>query len=93
LIKLGDGNNDKQAYDHSHDISKKIKRIVGINLANELKIIKKNINLVIGERYSTFAENIDTYMVDVLLANKACHLTSCFKDHMILDYNEEFLKR
>ena len=31
--------------------------------------------------------------MDVLVFNKNCHLVTIFKDYMILDYIDEFLKR
>ena len=44
-----------------------------------------------------FPENkIDNYLnmiMDVLVFNKNCHLVTIFKDYMILDYIDEFLKR
>ena len=40
--------------------------------------------------------NKDNYLnliMDILIFNKNCHFVAIFKDYMILDYKEEFLKR
>ena len=38
-------------------------------------------------------DNYMNYIMEVLVFNKNCHLVTIFKDFMILDYIDEFLKR
>jgi len=38
-------------------------------------------------------DNYMNYIMEVLVFNKNCHLVTIFKDYMILDYIDEFLKR
>jgi hypothetical protein len=44
-------------------------------------------------RYSNKEGDYDRMILDSLLYNKNTHVVSVFKDHMILDYVDEFLKR
>ena len=49
--------------------------------------------MVIAERYNTLEKDYTTYMTEVLIMNKPCHIVCKFKDFMIFDFIDEFLKR
>jgi hypothetical protein len=44
-------------------------------------------------RYSTTNADYNDNVIDNLIYNKNCHMVSVFKDYMIIDYIDEFLKR
>lgn len=52
-----------------------------------------SIRLTLNKFYNLYPIEYDKIIVDNLIFNKNCHLVSIFKDHMIFDYIDEFLKR
>ena len=47
----------------------------------------------IKKKYNFTNEKYNLMHIDYLLGNKSCRLVSNFKERMIIDYNDEFLKR
>lgn len=64
-----------------------------IDLVQELRIIRNNVNFVIAERYNSLEKEYNIFLIDLLILNKNCRFVTQFKDCMILDYIEEFFKR
>ena len=54
-----------------------------------LKHIRSRLSEAHNSNANTYSDNI----LENLIYNKNCHLVSVFKESMILDYLEEFLKR
>ena len=61
----------------------------------EKDIIKLNYlsNLKIKKHYNCTKKTYDKYIINCLLNNSNCHLVSIFKEKMLLDYVDEFLRR
>ena len=50
-------------------------------------------NLKIQKKYNCTPKQYNSYIVDYLLNNADCHLVSIFKEKMLIDYIDEFLRR
>ena len=98
-------NNNKQEH---HKINKIKKDFIKIVDKNEELSIKKKINrenkscikklhyfafLKLKKKYDCTPSKYDIYILEHLLNNMDCHLVSQFKENMITDYIEEFLRR
>ncbi len=61
----------------------------------EKDIIKLNYlsNLKIKKKYNCTKKTYDKNVISILLNNAYCHLVSVFKERMLTDYVEEFLRR
>ena len=72
-----------------------IKKEWNLNLQKELKIkiTKSLLNELLYNRYNTTKNDYNDFILNCLMFNRNCHLVSLFKDYMIYDYIEEFLKR
>lgn len=64
-----------------------------IDSLKEIKILKENTMYVISDRYNTYERDYNIFMIDLLLLNKNCKVVSIFKDHLIFDNTDEFLRR
>jgi len=51
------------------------------------------IRLTLNKFYNLYPAELNKIVVENLIFNKNCHMVSVFKDHMIFDYVDEFLKR
>jgi hypothetical protein len=60
-----------------------------ITPCNMMIAVQKNLI----RRYSPTNADYNDIIVDNLIYNKNCHMVSTFKDYMIIDYVDEFLKR
>jgi len=56
-------------------------------------LLIKHARFKLCENYKSNKETYNINIIDILLYNKNCHLVSVFKESMIMDYLEEFLKR
>jgi len=98
-------NNNKQEH---HKINKIKKDFIKIVDKNEELSIKKKVNrenkscikklhyfafLKLKKKYDCTPSKYDIYILEHLLNNMDCHLVSQFKENMITDYIEEFLRR
>jgi hypothetical protein len=71
--------------------SKKIKdkeKVPNIN-----KKLHTALNKTLYNKYLSRKSDYDSNVVDNLIYNKNCHIVSIFKEYMILDYTDEFLRR
>jgi hypothetical protein len=59
----------------------------------ELKILKENTMCVIADRYNTYERDYNMFMIDLLMINKSCKIVTKFKDHLIYNNNDEYLRR
>ncbi len=59
----------------------------------ELKLLKENTVSVIADRYNTYERDYNIFMIDLLLINKSCKIVTKFKDHLIYNNNDEYLRR
>ena len=58
-----------------------------------LKKIKISAHLKLKKKYDCTPSKYDSYILDYLLNNLDCHIVSIFKEKMITDFIEEFLRR
>lgn len=56
-------------------------------------LLVKQARLRMTNKYNASKEDYATNTLDNLIYNKNCHIVSVFKESMIMDYLEEFLKR
>ena len=104
-IDVIDNNNNAQ---DSHDINKIKKKFLktidkkeesliennnDMKIQNCLKKIKFLAHLKLKKRYNCTPSKYDSYILDYLLNNLDCHIVSIFKEKMLTDYIEEFLRR
>ena len=97
--------NNKQEH---HKINKIKKDLNKIDDKNEELIIKKKLDkeqkncikklyyfafLKLKKKYNSTPSKCDKYILDNILNNMNCHLVSQFKENMLTDYIEEFLRR
>ena len=97
-----------QYFQHEKFNSNEIPNNIKVNLSSTLKyIIKKksqkkgrNINNAISKiisnnlrRYNTNSKIVNIMIVNNLINCKSCHFLAVFKDYLITDYVEEFLRR
>ena len=68
-------------------------RIKGNNLRDVRKMAMRGIANQISNRYNSTLEEFNETIVDSLICNKNCHVVAIFKDYMIYDFVDEFLKR
>lgn len=64
-----------------------------IDISKELQIIKSNVDCVIADRYNTTEKEISNFLSELLMTNKPCRLVTNFKDHLIYNNREEYLRR
>ena len=98
-------NNNKQG---QHKINKNKKDVNKFSDKNEELTIKKKLNkehnscikklyffafLKLKEKYDCTPSKYDMYIMEHILNNLNCHLVSQFKENMLTDYIEEFLRR
>ena len=57
------------------------------------KLLIKHSRIKLLEAYNSNKYTYAANMLENLIYNKNCHLVSVFKESMIMDYLEEFLKR
>ena len=62
-------------------------------LEEKIKNLKKIANKKLYNSNNCTIEKYNSYILEYLLHNENCHIVSVFKDYMISDYIEEFLKR
>jgi hypothetical protein len=60
---------------------------------NLIKNLYKRAKYKLYEKYNCLNEKYESIILKHLLNNENTHLVSVFKDYMILDYKEEFLRR
>ena len=53
----------------------------------------KGLSNIMAYKYNTNSNSFNGNIVDSLICNKNCHVVSIFKDYMIYDFIDEFLKR
>jgi hypothetical protein len=68
-------------------------RFKGQNLAEIRKIAMKAVSYEITSNHNTTYDEYNDVIVDSLICNKNCHIVAKFKDYMIFDFIDEFLKR
>ncbi len=64
-----------------------------LTLKDYIKKAKYLSNLKIRKKYNCNPNIFNNYIVDYLLNNADCHLVAIFKDKMLTDYIDEFLRR
>ena len=57
-----------------------------------LKLIRKNLNFAIAERYNSTEEEYNFLKLDLIFQNKNCRLNSAYVD-VVMNFNDENLKR
>ena len=97
-----------QYFQHEKFNSNEIPNNIKVNLSSTLKYIIKrksqkkgrNINNAISKiisnnlrRYNTNSKIVNIMIVNNLINCKSCHFLAVFKDYLITDYVEEFLRR
>ena len=87
------------------DLSKELKRTSKINnqklspksgkfsLKDCIKKLNYLSNLKIRKKYNCTRVKYENYIIEYLLNNADCHLVSIFKEKMLTDYVDEFLRR
>ena len=60
---------------------------------NLIKLTFQRAHIRLYKKYNCLNEKYELIIVEHLLNNANTHLVSVFKDHMIMDYKEEFLRR
>jgi hypothetical protein len=57
-----------------------------------VKLIRKNINFAIADRYNITEEEYNTIKIDLIISNKNCRLNAIYQD-VNMNYIDENLKR
>ena len=68
-------------------------KIKGNNLVDVRKIAMKLVSNTLANKYSSNSEDHSDGIVEALICNKNCNVVAIFKDYMIYDFVDEFLKR
>ena len=84
-LKITNNNkNSPQRPKKKRKLSQLEKDVIKLNFLSNLKIKKK---------YNCTKKSYDHFVVNCLLNNANCHLVSLFKEKMLTDYIDEFLRR
>jgi|LauGreDrversion4_2_1035121.scaffolds.fasta_scaffold953491_1 hypothetical protein len=65
----------------------------GSSIRDVRKMAMKVISNEVIKRYNTSNDEYHDVVLDSLICNKNCHIVAIFKDYMIFDFVDEFLKR
>ena len=57
------------------------------------KFYKKLINKILYKKYNTSPKDHDMILLENVLQSKYCHDLAVFKEKILFNYNEEFLRR
>ncbi len=68
-------------------------RFKGSSIRDVRKMAMKVISNEVVKRYNTSNDEYHDVILDSLICNKNCHIVAIFKDYMIYDFVDEFLKR
>lgn len=68
-------------------------RFKGSSIRDMRKMAMKVIASEVIKRYNTSTDEFNDVVLDSLICNKNCHIVAIFKDYMIYDFVDEFLKR
>jgi len=102
IIKTEKNHYKKKSSNHAQESNKNMheKNQTANKNLNKIPIIEKykfsfdiTIRLTLNKFYNLYPIEYKKITVENLIYNKNCHLVSIFKDHMIFDYVDEFLKR
>lgn len=63
------------------------------DLAKKLIKEPQTLNKMLYIKYGDISEDLNLMHIDALLYGKNCHYLTVYKEHMIMDYIDEFLKR
>ena len=68
-------------------------KIKGNNLRDVRKMAMRGIANKVAFKYNSTTEDFNGEIVESLICNKNSHVVAIFKDYMIYDFVDEFLKR